>query len=778
MTLQTRRLLLAVTMAGLAFFSPIGSGRAPARAADGDDVEYTFGPPVKQGEKTYAWYRKTHGEEAAKRYGVDAGKVGDGMDTWHWWVGVNNPEFWRKITLYTAGKQNVANVRQDFLRMLHVTSRADRWTKMGLINDPDTVPADKPDQYGLKLDRCKDGALTWDPEVFGYPSGVIGFQLFVNKNFDKKNWSVEKYLADPSSVEPPYNVGMACALCHVSFNPTRPPKDPINPEWENLTSAIGNQFFREGMMVGSETPRNTFAYQYLYHQQPGTSETSRYPSDFINGPVQINAIYRLGERLKLTKEERITPAQRDLIKSMYAHVGLKENDAGGALGGTEAEPTLKVPHVLADGADSMGVLVASTRVYVNEGCMHGLWVPSTWALNPFDIKESIRKNFEPGEFDLISTARKDPNSPWMQTELRMPNMALFLSTHDSFPLADAKEPEGSGKRGKDGKAYLTASADTLMRGKIAFADNCARCHSSKVPAALAKDRNALANDPEALKKAWRELVCREDFLKDNYLSDDDRYPVSELGTNAQRAMGTNAMAGHTWGQMSSQTYKDQRKPIEQLHDRDASGKPIPLYNPLTGKNDLSFSGNRAFYRTPPLVSIWATAPYLHNNSVGVYTGDPSVAGRMAAYEDGMTKLLSPELRLGVKSIKVTTEDSTLPDVFPMLKDLLPEFADLPALQVDALRVPKGTPINLLMNVHPKDIKAVLQAYVDGVLQGEPKAKFAELQPKNHYAGLDKMMQKLLEVNLCPDFVEDRGHWYGRDLSTEDKRALIEYMKLF
>ena len=83
-----------------------------------------------------------------------------------------------------------------------------------------------------------------------------------------------------------------------------------------------------------------------------------------------------------------------------------------------------------------------------------------------------------------------------------------------------------------------------------------------------------------------------------------------------------------------------------------------------------------------------------------------------------------------------------------------------------------------MNVHPKDVKAVLRAYVDGVLQGSPKAKFAELQPKNHHAGLSKMMEKLLEVNLCPDFIEDRGHWYGRDLSSEDKRALIEYMKLF
>jgi hypothetical protein len=41
-----------------------------------------------------------------------------------------------------------------------------------------------------------------------------------------------------------------------------------------------------------------------------------------------------------------------------------------------------------------------------------------------------------------------------------------------------------------------------------------------------------------------------------------------------------------------------------------------------------------------------------------------------------------------------------------------------------------------------------------------------------------MTAKLLEVNMCPDFIEDRGHTYGSDLSDDDKRALIEYMKYF
>jgi cytochrome c5 len=767
MNTDRRRLLIGATLAALSLAGLVTLQIRPvAHAAEGDEVEYTFDRPITEGEQTYAWYRKTHGDEAAKRYGVNPDAVGDGMDTWHWWVGVDNPGFWRDLSILTSGKgSNPVDARVDFLSVV-MQPRADRWKKLGLVNDPDTVAAEKPDKYGLMIDHMKDGSLTWDPEVFGYSSGVIGLQLFLNKKFDASKWSVKKYMEDAGSVEPPYLVGMACSLCHVSFNPSKPPQDPVNPKWENITSNVGNNYFREGMLFGHALPTNSFAYQYLYTQEPGTSETSRFPSDFIDGPILINSIYRLGERLKLTVPEKITPAQRDLIKSMYDHVGLKYDDPTGALGGTETEPTLKVPHVLMDGSDSMGLVMASTRVYVNEGSYHDLWVSSTWALNPFDIKGSVARKFKPGEFDLINTARKDPNSPWMQTEKRMPNMALFLTTYDSFPLKDAKEAEQNGKPQKDGKDYLTSDADTLKRGKIAFADNCTSCHSSKRP-------NPMPNDPDAQKAAWRELVQRDDFLVDNYLSDDQRHPLSELGTNAQRAMGTNAMGGHTWAQMSSQTYKDERVPTEPLQDHDPDGKPIPLYDPLTGKFDLKFEAPRSFYRTPTLVSIWATAPYLHNNALGIYTGDPSVAGRMAAYQDGMTKLLWPERRLGIKSIKVTTEDSALP---PMVTQQLAEF--VPGLDVSLLTVPKGTPINLLMNVHPKDLPAVVQAYVDGVLQGAPKEKFAELQAQNHDAALRRTQEKLLEVSLCPDFIEDRGHTFGRDLSDQDKQALIEYMKSF
>jgi hypothetical protein len=262
-----------------------------------------------------------------------------------------------------------------------------------------------------------------------------------------------------------------------------------------------------------------------------------------------------------------------------------------------------------------------------------------------------------------------------------------------------------------------------------------------------------------------------------YLSDDERYPVSELGTNSARAMGTNAVADHMWGQMSSLGYKQMKEEQVALRDYDKDFKPIDLYNPLTGKYEHKFTAPKGFYRTPTLVSIWATAPYLHNNSVGEYNGDPSIAGRMAAYEDGMSKLLWPERRQGLASIKVTTEDSKLPDLFPLLKTRDPELAAFD-FDPELLRVPKGTPINLITNVHPKDAKSVLMAYVNGVLDGQPKEEFNKLQTINRGKGQAAMLKRLLEVSTCPDFIEDKGHYYGHHISYEDKRALIKYVKYF
>ena len=83
-----------------------------------------------------------------------------------------------------------------------------------------------------------------------------------------------------------------------------------------------------------------------------------------------------------------------------------------------------------------------------------------------------------------------------------------------------------------GAAYQTASAETLRKGKMAFADKCARCHSSKQPP------QEIATDRVKVEAWYRESVLSPDFLDKNFLSDDKRYPVYQLGTNIARAAGT------------------------------------------------------------------------------------------------------------------------------------------------------------------------------------------------------------------------------------------------
>ena len=67
MNTENQRLFVggALIAHALAALTSGGGSRSVARAAEGDEVEYTFGRPVKDGEQTYAWYRKTLADEAA-----------------------------------------------------------------------------------------------------------------------------------------------------------------------------------------------------------------------------------------------------------------------------------------------------------------------------------------------------------------------------------------------------------------------------------------------------------------------------------------------------------------------------------------------------------------------------------------------------------------------------------------------------------------------------------------------------------------------------------------
>ncbi|HEY2907199.1 MAG TPA: hypothetical protein VGJ29_14955 [Vicinamibacterales bacterium] len=594
-----------------------------------------------------------------------------GRDTWHFWTG-GNEKFWRQLAITTDG-------HVDLLMYADSRMRDRRFETLGAINYPKCRTATSADRFGLWLDDCS--AAEQIPQLPGTPIGIVGLRRFDNPRFDAEKWNLEAYLKDRKSAEPPYLVGMTCGFCHVGFNPIKPPADPDNPTWANLSPTIGNQYFDEGKLFSLDMTSSDFRWHVANRQPAGTSDTSRLATDHINNPSAINAIFNLADR----------PTAVETMRDGSAR---------------------PVPHVLKDGADSIGIAGAALRVYLNIGMC------GDYQMTLHDPIDGVKKPQAPFDMDHARAACED----WRNTEARMPAAEAFLKTTAPLRLADAP----------GGHSYLTASQDVLRQGKLAFADACAGCHSSKQPPAGTADR----------RQWYRESVVADDFLTNNFLSDDKRHPVTNIGTNIGRAMASNATRGHIWDQFSSETYKALPS-VGLLHG---------LFNPRDPAHPIDFAppaGGRGYYRTPSLASVWATAPYLHNNSVGIFVKDPSVAGRMLAFADGMEKMLWPEKRLGPQSIPVTTTESTV---------------DIPGTS-RRLRVPPGTPIDYLANVDPTELARLASAL--------PAVNFAlSLTPD------DALMSELMKRNLTPDFVLDRGHVFGASMPDADKRALIEFLKTF
>jgi hypothetical protein len=124
-----------------------------------------------------------------------------------------------------------------------------------------------------------------------------------------------------------------------------------------------------------------------------------------------------------------------------------------------------------------------------------------------------------------------------------------------------------------------------------------------------------------------------------------------------------------------------------------------------------------YYRDVPLFGIWATAPFFHNNRLGIYNQDPSVAGRVAAFEEAFNELVNPSIRNLAGSVQVTTVPIQVPG------------------PTGPITLPAGTPV----------------------------AEFANLDPTTG---------KL----RCGDLVENGGHYFGALLPSWQKYQLREYLK--
>ncbi|MFN0059123.1 MAG: hypothetical protein ACKVX7_11745 [Planctomycetota bacterium] len=641
-----------------------------------------------------------------------------GRNTWNLWAG-GNEQFWDRMACESFGLM-------DLLKTLDSRRRGSRFKDVGLINEPGFRMATKPDEFGLYLDeRVEPAPAGIDESAYGRSSGVLGFRLFPNPKFDadaRKKWDANKFYNDAdyavdAKLVRPYRVGVTCGSCHIAFHPLNPPGNPEEPKWENLSSIIGNQYIREGRVFAHNVREGGLFWEMLKNQPPGTSDTSRIATDHINNPNMINAIFDLNARLTMASEEKM---------------------AGDTLNIPGETTAMKVPHVLKDGADSVGVPGATIRVYVNIGMYSQHWLQQH---NPL-IGLGGQKPFS------VKTAQEN-SVYWRATEEKIANIAKFFQRSKPLLLKDAP----------GGARYLTTDATQLTRGKIVFAENCATCHSSKRPPAGTAD-------PEAW---FREEVVKIDFLTDNFLSDDKPHPVTKIKTNAGRALGTNATRGHIWDTFSSETYKT----------RDAVGD-IEVFNPYTERMEKfkAPGGGRGYYRTPSLISIWTSAPFLHNNALGLYNGDPSVAGRMAAFDDAIGLLLWPQRRKD--EIWRTTRECDL----QLQEAVIPKaLRILLRSQIDAdgyLRlgpIPEGTPINLLTNISPDQSPKDMVGLIMRIKLALAKIKLGNLDAAAAKALMkEDVAPELFKASKCPDLIVNKGHTFGEELPDDDKRALIEFLK--
>lgn len=746
-----------------------------------------------------------------------------GRNTWNVWSG-GNDRFWDLISKTSYGTLDLLKSISSYPTFKF--SRDTRWNYLGLVNEPcfDKATGPDPNRFGLWLDKRRSDCAS-DPfeneskypgvkigargknmpigSVYGYATGILGLRLFPNPDFDEtaaKKWDPKRYYDDPSyylskDLVKPYRVGMSCGFCHISAHPLKPPVDPENPKFENLSSTVGAQYFWIDRIFAWDADASSFTFQLFHTSRPGALDTSLVASDNINNPRTMNAVYYLAPRLNQAKRwGKETLAGGGLNNKQfnnYVQSGLLTTFF-------EAPKTVYTPRVLKDGSDSVGALGALNRVFLNIGLFSEEWMTH---FNPL-LGGTKQTPIE------IAVAEKN-SAYWQATEMQSPAMALFfLKATDPHRLKDAPE----------GNKYLANDVTQLNRGKVVFADYCARCHSSKGPTpAAGLDPGGCAGSQyldcwnryfawtmtDDFKGKMRSIVQAADFLDDNYLSTDLRVPVTLLQTNACSPLATNSIAGNVWDNFSSQSYKDL-----------PSVGAITVQNPFTGerKQFQMPGGGRGYTRPPSLISVWSTAPFFVNNTLGKFNSSPSVEARLGSFQDSIEKLLWPEKRekdsvLGDK-LDGVVDRTTQTSYLRVPKGYLPNFLQplvepgdkfFPAVLADTGvqigPIPAGTPVNLLANLElmPETSDPALRLdhdrkVLDLVLKIKHDLKSLPANATDEQARqvFSNLADPLVSLSKCPDFVVNRGHYFGTKLdntgeaplSDNDKRALIEFLKTF
>lgn len=637
---------------------------------------------------------------------------------------------------------------------------------------------------------------------FGTSTGALGLRKFPNPRFDPQKWTAlngkpgswdgyRNFLSGDSqsgdsranrlfdgSVEPPFRIGMTCGACHIAYDPLKPPADPNRPKWENIDGLVGNQYSRMSQLLGSGMSQHRLEWQLIALSRPGIVDTSALPMDGLANPGTMNAIINLLKRP--VHEHRVLKWR----KAASCSAGALASDCWCEPGKPgkcweRREMTESVPNILKGGEDSVGVNEAIQRVYFNIGsCAEQCWVnhvPDLRAVDP------AQRNYGQTPFD-IGQCRRDCAS-FRAIEDRLDDVAAFFMTARPTDLWQARKL--SSPKALEAALDKEFGAGAVAQGQKLFAANCAGCHSSQNGPYDSIDFRAV--DP------------KDKSLRIDWLSNERPIPVTRVGTYAARALHSNHMQSRVWDEYAARD----------LHERAAD----------PALKELLKGGGRGYYRPPSLLSVWAHAPFLHNNAIGpelcgkpsrkdddfyfppyvdragkpianpppCWAFDPSVEGRYKLFKASMDEMLNPSKR--IPKMFISTDD--------IIVDVAPDIT-LGELQTGlSLRLPKGFPATMLNSLRYKDL---IQDMV--LLERDPaklEAKYADQLTVRRFAelkaGLASVRANLLAqqgkalldlsspqnafiqayyANVL-DRVENAGHRFGEGLSARDKRALIAFL---
>ncbi len=663
---------------------------------------------------------------------------------------------------------------------------------------------------------------------FGTSTGALGVQKFPNPRFDRDQWlkinggklgtwagyntplSEDKTSSDSKvtrlsdgSIEPPFLIGMACGSCHIAFDPLNPPKDPANPKWANISGTVANQYSRFSQILGSGMPRDTIEYQIFAHARPGIVDTSAVPNDQVTNPGTINAIINTAARPGVLKDSEVFLEEVDKWRPVKAcPAGANERSCWCEPGRKgkcweKSKKKEKVPHVLKGGEDSIGIVEAIQRVYINIGsCSESGWVNHLTDLRQLD---PTQRNYGQTPVDIGQLRRDCAN--FRAIEDRRWNIAHFLLSGGPTDLYKA--------RGLDDVNDLVEQLDrkfglgAVDRGRVVFAKTCAKCHSSREGPFEAMDvRDTFTDDGrEGLRKDW--------------LGNDQLIPVSEVGTNYSRALHSNHMQGHVWEEFGSETLRAKPADPNVIEPSD---------------------GGRGYYRNISLLNLWAHAPFLHNNAIGpelcgragykdhekkqhndqhynapyvdpeyhprdggpafkrhpdppdCWVFAPSVEGRYKLYKASMDLLLNPNKRIP----KVTLLDTDVgvhlgPKVWDGKKEkpigitiIFPK--DMPAASMGNFRHKELGYDLWLLKTDRKKLRAKYVArygeargerVVEMLIEKLVKIGLRLIKDHEYRVAVDPELREIYSNSMA--FVENQGHTFGEDLSAGDKKALTAFL---